>query len=130
MPQLKLFPEPILIKVDITDNVRSELETIALRAAREPLLAGESYGFTPAERFNAAKDYLSGKVSGVEHYLITYESKTIGYAAVWDGWLAVEANYLDPSIEIAFVEPEFRQWGPSIHEQFTVLLEQVESQRW
>ena len=130
--QLSLFPEPEVTYSSLTPENKSKLEEIMLKACEHSLMFGECRGgLEPEGRLNRMIKYFGGEVPSVSPYLITYDKKTIGCAYVWDGWLAVEGEYVDPDVELAFIDPEYKEHVPSIKRKLYHLLEEVrENQGW
>src|SRR3989344_6238451 len=109
--QINLLPEPELFyssKLEPQD--RTALEDIALEASPHPLLFGEDTFSNPERRLTDIISCMGVEHSSVERYLIKYDNKLIGSTYIWDGWLSVEAEYVAPSVELAFIDPKYKEY--------------------
>ncbi|GEM_PF-4065477 len=102
MKQLALFPEEIKV-VCWTNGISSELEKIAKDASHNPLLCGETRGDTPQTRYERFQHYV--KLNDFGFHVIKNGERIIGGAYIDDGWIPTEMDYVEPSIELAFVDP-------------------------
>ncbi|MBI2582215.1 hypothetical protein HYV87_03780 [Candidatus Woesearchaeota archaeon] len=131
--QLSLFPEPEFRCQDrLTREIKETLEDIALTACQKPLLFGEdSYSLRcqrentlPEKRFALILGYMESE-SNAQLYLIQYDKKIIGAAYVSAGWIPEEADYVDPNIELAFLNPAYKEHIPLIRRKSIDILEEV-----
>jgi hypothetical protein len=144
MKQLTLFPEPELtswLYRQPPEELRKELDEIAQEASKHPLLLppwyfswgkwrnheGEWTSETPESRLEAMRNYAHNTSSQL--YTITL-GRLIGAAYIWDGWQAIEAEFVDPKIDIAFILPEYEKHGNYIKKLLSEELPKIKEEGW
>ena len=130
--QSNLFPEPELFyssKLESQD--RTALEDTALEASSHPLLFGEDTFSTPERRLTGIRGYMDREHGSVECYVIKYGNQPIGSTYIWDGWLALSGEYVAPRVELAFLDPKYKEFESLIKRKIDdVLVKVCENQGW
>ncbi|MFH1917373.1 MAG: hypothetical protein ABIJ21_09000 [Nanoarchaeota archaeon] len=144
MKQLTLFPEPEItswLYRQPPEELKKELDEIAQKASEHPLLLppwhfswgkwrnqkGDLVTETPESRLEAMRTYIHPQFPS-ELYTISLE-RLIGAAYFWDGWQAVEAEFVDPHIEIAFILPQYKKHGTYIKRLLAEELPKIKEDR-
>ena len=68
-------------------------------------------------RLDKFRQYFSGEIHSAPLYLIILFEEIVGGAYIWTGWQAVEAEYVDPRVELAFIHPTVQQHTSIIREK-------------
>ncbi len=67
-------------------------------------------------RLDRFKEYYSGSTAARDAhlYLLILSGDMIGGAYIWNGWLPVETEFVDPRIELAFIRPTVHSYTAAI----------------
>ena len=109
-----LAKSPTLVKTQkLTEDQSHELANIARCALSSSLLFSPCLKKTEEVTLERVLSFIKPKpdFSCSGHYLIQHEQKLIGYAHIWDGWLATEMDFTSsPVVEVAFIHPTYTAW--------------------
>ena len=125
MTQQRLFPEPTLGPLEtLSEKVRRDLSSLVSQGV-ECLRWQEGYKVSA----EAVERKLSSFPGGCFHYLIRFEEKTIGYLAIWDGWIGSEMEQGEPLVEMGIVaRSAYQRWKGVVEDTISAELSRLTEQ--
>lgn len=100
------------------------LQDLALLATEKPLMFGEPKSNSAEDRLELILKHLPGQETYA--YFIMSGNMVIGFFHIWDGWIAIEMDYVTPEVEVAFLHPDFDNYKPMIEKQIYAFLAQIQ----